>query len=171
MVKVIIRKSELQSGDESEGGESSGSEDSQEYKCELCGFSTTVQGDLKTHHDLRHLGEDGKLHCTECEFSCKRTEVMKKHLEAQHPDMKTKSNGMTGSSNGGSPAESVNNSPTKDEESIRLRRSQLFTCEECFKAFHSKFVLKTHKKAHEKFKASKNGKIDKYYMYYLYSAA
>ena len=52
---------------------------------------------------------------------------------------------------------------------IRVPKAQLYTCQQCLKAFHSRFVLKTHVKAHAKMKESKGGNIDKYYLYYLYS--
>jgi len=171
MVKLIIRKSELLSegeGDSDADQSSSEPEETKEFGCQLCAFTTTVEGDLKTHHELKHLGEDGKLHCTECDFSCKRNEVMKKHMEAQHPPTTKSSSENSNEKNGksGSPA-------PEPQDSIRPANTQLYTCEQCFKAFHSRFVLKTHIKAHRKLKESQKdgGKIDKYYLYYLYSAA
>ena len=44
---------------------------------------------------------------------------------------------------------------------------QMFQCEICNKVFHSKFVMKTHAKAHRKME--KDLKCDKYYYYYLNS--
>ena len=44
---------------------------------------------------------------------------------------------------------------------------QMFQCEICNKVFHSKFVMKTHAKAHRKIE--KDLKCDKYYHYYLNS--
>ena len=44
---------------------------------------------------------------------------------------------------------------------------QMFQCEVCNKVFHSKFVMKTHAKAHRKIE--KDLKCDRYYHYYLNS--
>lgn len=44
---------------------------------------------------------------------------------------------------------------------------QMFQCEICNKVFHSKFVMKTHAKAHRKIE--KDLRCDKYYHYYLNS--
>lgn len=44
---------------------------------------------------------------------------------------------------------------------------QMFSCDLCSKAFHSKFMMRTHLKAHKKIE--ENSKCDKYYHYYLNS--
>ena len=44
---------------------------------------------------------------------------------------------------------------------------QMYQCEICMKVFHSKFVMKTHAKAHKKIE--NDVKCDKYYHYYLNS--
>ena len=46
-------------------------------------------------------------------------------------------------------------------------QKQIFSCEICSKAFHSKFMMRTHLKAHKK--VEENSQCDKYYHYYLNS--
>ena len=64
--------------------------------------------------------------------------------------------------------------PDEDEEEEEEEQfeddkftKQMFQCEICNKVFHSKFVMKTHAKAHRKIE--KDGKCDRYYQYYLNS--
>ena len=57
-----------------------------------------------------------------------------------------------------------------EEERGRKRdeiETQMYQCEVCMKVFHSKFVMKTHAKAHRKIE--QDLKCDKYYHYYLNS--
>ena len=57
----------------------------------------------------------------------------------------------------------------EDEEDEMEERPQkeIFSCDICTKAFHSKFMMRTHVKAHKKIE--ENAKCDKYYHYYLNS--
>ena len=55
-----------------------------------------------------------------------------------------------------------------DDEEIEERpQKEIFSCDLCTKAFHSKFMMRTHVKAHKKIE--ENAKCDKYYHYYLNS--
>ena len=55
-----------------------------------------------------------------------------------------------------------------DEEEVEERPpKEIFSCDICTKAFHSKFMMRTHVKAHRKIE--ENAKCDKYYHYYLNS--
>ena len=57
-----------------------------------------------------------------------------------------------------------------EEEEMELEEKQpkqMFSCDLCSKAFHSKFMMRTHLKAHKK--VEENSKCDKYYHYYLNS--
>jgi len=50
------------------------------------------------------------------------------------------------------------------------RPKLLYTCKRCYKQYHSRFVLKTHMKAHDKVEQGGEGKCDKYYLYYYHTA-
>ena len=56
----------------------------------------------------------------------------------------------------------------EDEEEVDERpQKEIFSCDICTKAFHSKFMMRIHVKAHRKIE--ENAKCDKYYHYYLNS--
>ena len=53
----------------------------------------------------------------------------------------------------------------EEQEEVEERPpKQIFSCDVCSKAYHSRFMLRTHLKAHKKVEA---GKCDRYYHYYL----
>ena len=59
-------------------------------------------------------------------------------------------------------------SDDEDEEEVDERpQKEIFSCDICTKAFHSKFMMRIHVKAHRKIE--ENAKCDKYYHYYLNS--
>jgi len=65
--------------------------------------------------------------------------------------------------------EMINHLQTQHDEKLSSEQknrelSGLFPCDECDTAFYSKFILRTHKKAHKKGQADS---CDKYYHYYL----
>jgi len=126
MVKITIKKSDIQSGSEEEEHDSSSAEEDGNSQPEDVDVETTSR--LRKREGLRE----------------------KEDRESRTSSKNSKSS---------SPIPQVN----------RFARKDLFTCELCLKAFHSRFVLKTHVKAHEKFE-SKKGKCDKYYLYYYFTA-
>ncbi|XP_023338163.1 ribonuclease H2 subunit A [Eurytemora carolleeae] len=180
MVKITIKKADIAENKEEEGEEEdeevedeeeesvdeenqdeetgSGSEEDEtakKFSCTHCDYSTDAEENLKTHEELAH--RDGRYYCKECDFSCKRREVLRKHQET-HTKLEKSSRSSSKTSKSGSPIP-----PT-----VRPTRKQLYTCDLCHKAFHSRFVIKTHLKAHDKFEES-DGNCDKYYLYYYYS--
>ena len=57
-----------------------------------------------------------------------------------------------------------------DQEGMEVEErppKQMFSCDICNKAFHSKFMIRTHLKAHKKIE--ENSKCDRYYHFYLNS--
>ena len=69
------------------------------------------------------------------------------------------------------PDEDDDDDDEDDEEDegqiMEKQQKQIFSCDICSKAFHSKFMMRTHLKAHKK--VEQNKQCDKYYHYYLNS--
>merc|ERR1711994_956042 len=65
------------------------------------------------------------------------------------------------------PSKSRSKSVSPQDDVEERQPKQMFSCEICSKAFHSKFMMRTHLKAHKKVEQS--NKCDRYYHYYLNS--
>ena len=137
MVKITIKTKDLPS---------SGSEESEaESEAEGSDAESTGSGRSRNGQSLRKSGRS-KRKCV--------VNFEKKKAKTLRPS-KSRSKSVT-------PIEE------EEEEDFEERlEKEIFSCDICTKAFHSKFMMRTHVKAHKKIE--ENSKCDKYYHYYLNS--
>ena len=138
MVKITIKTKDLPS---------SGSEDSEDVESEGSDAESTGSARSRNGHNVSKSGRS-KRKCV--------VNFEKKKAKTLRPS-KSRSKSVT-----------PNNDEEEEEEAFEDRPlKEIFSCDICSKAFHSKFMMKTHTKAHRK--VEENIKCDKYYHYYLNS--
>ncbi|NWJ07263.1 ZN142 protein, partial [Crypturellus undulatus] len=108
------------------------------YKCHLCKYACADPSRLKYH--MRIHKEERKYLCPECGYKCKWVNQLKYHM-TKHTGLKPY---------GCDECEYRTNraDALRVHRETRHREARAFMCEQCGKAFKTRFLLKTHLKKH-----------------------
>ncbi|NXD06116.1 ZN142 protein, partial [Nothocercus nigrocapillus] len=108
------------------------------YKCHLCKYACADPSRLKYH--MRIHKEERKYLCPECGYKCKWVNQLKYHM-TKHTGLKPY---------GCDECEYRTNraDALRVHKETRHREARAFICEQCGKAFKTRFLLKTHLKKH-----------------------
>uniref|UniRef100_A0A8C6ZBS4 Zinc finger protein 142 n=1 Tax=Nothoprocta perdicaria TaxID=30464 RepID=A0A8C6ZBS4_NOTPE len=108
------------------------------YKCHLCKYACADPSRLKYH--MRIHKEERKYLCPECGYKCKWVNQLKYHM-TKHTGLKP---------HGCDECEYRTNraDALRAHKETRHGEARAFVCEQCGKAFKTRFLLKTHLKKH-----------------------
>ncbi|NWX98164.1 ZN142 protein, partial [Nothoprocta ornata] len=108
------------------------------YKCHLCKYACADPSRLKYH--MRIHKEERKYLCPECGYKCKWVNQLKYHM-MKHTGLKP---------HGCDECEYRTNraDALRAHKETRHGEARAFVCEQCGKAFKTRFLLKTHLKKH-----------------------
>ncbi|NXA32765.1 ZN142 protein, partial [Eudromia elegans] len=108
------------------------------YKCHLCKYACADPSRLKYH--MRIHKEERKYLCPECGYKCKWVNQLKYHM--------TKHTGLKPYRCAECEYRTNRADALRVHQETRHREARSFMCEQCGKAFKTRFLLKTHLKKH-----------------------
>ncbi|NXQ83393.1 ZN142 protein, partial [Nyctibius grandis] len=108
------------------------------YKCHLCKYACADPSRLKYH--MRIHKEERKYLCPECGYKCKWVNQLKYHM--------TKHTGLKPYRCDECEYRTNRADALRVHKETRHREARSFICEQCGKAFKTRFLLKTHLKKH-----------------------
>ncbi|NWH64722.1 ZN142 protein, partial [Geococcyx californianus] len=108
------------------------------YKCHLCKYACTDPSRLKYH--MRIHKEERKYLCPDCGYKCKWVNQLKYHM--------TKHTGLKPYCCDECEYRTNRADALRVHKETRHRDARSFICEQCGKAFKTRFLLKTHLKKH-----------------------
>ncbi|XP_074857614.1 zinc finger protein 142 isoform X2 [Carettochelys insculpta] len=108
------------------------------YKCHLCKYACADPSRLKYH--MRIHKEERKYLCPDCGYKCKWVNQLKYHM--------TKHTGLKPYQCDECPYRTNRADALRIHRETRHREARAFICEQCGKAFKTRFLLKTHLKKH-----------------------